>query len=108
MEWHVRNRVSKLPEVCIITDTEVSGLLAAQDGTRVIGIQVSKRGQRGSTTTLHADLIVDASGRNSQAPRWLVELGYEVPSVETINSNLRHSSRFYAKPDQFLAEGRTL
>jgi hypothetical protein len=37
-------------------------------------------------------------------PRWLVELGYEAPSVETITSNLRYSSRFYAKPDEFAAE----
>jgi len=108
LEWHVRDRVSKRPEVHIITDTEVTGLLATQDRTRVIGIQVSKRGQRGFTTTLHADLVVDASGRNSQAPRWLVELGYKAPSVETINSNLRYSSRFHAKPDQFPAGWQNL
>jgi hypothetical protein len=108
LEWHVRDRVSKRPEVHIITDTEVTGLLATQDRTRVIGIQVSKRGQCGFTTTLQANLVVDASGRNSHAPRWLVELGYEAPSVETINSNLRYSSRFYAKPDEFAAEWQSL
>jgi len=34
----------------------------------------------------------------------LVELGYEAPPVETINSNLRYASRFYHKPEQFPAE----
>jgi hypothetical protein len=107
LEWHVRDRVSKRPEVRIITDTDVTGLLATQDSTRVIGIRVSKRGQRGFTTTF-ADLVVDASGRDSQTIRWLVELGYEAPFVETINSNLRYSSRFYAKPDQFPEEWQNL
>jgi hypothetical protein len=37
-----------------------------------------------------------------------VELGYEAPPVETINSNLRYASRFYAKPDQFAAEWHSL
>src|SRR5215472_17716659 len=76
LEWHVPDRVSKRPEVRIIPNTEVTGLLATQDRTRVTGVQMRERGQEGRTATLHADLIIDASGRHSQAPRWLVELGY--------------------------------
>jgi hypothetical protein len=45
---------------------------------------------------------------HSQASQWLVELGYEAPPVETINSNLRYASRFYAKPDQFAADWHSL
>jgi FAD binding domain len=108
LEWHVRDRVSARSEVHIIVNTEVTGLLATQDRTRVIGIKMSERGQEGRTTTLHADLVVDASGRYSKAPQWLVELGYESPPVETINSNLRYASRFYAKPEQFPAEWQSL
>jgi 2-polyprenyl-6-methoxyphenol hydroxylase-like FAD-dependent oxidoreductase len=110
LEWHVRYRVSRLPEVEIITDVEVVGLLATQDRTRVTGIRIRERGKVGHTNTrsLFGDLVVDASGRHSQAPQWLVELGYEAPPVETINSNLRYASRFYAKPDQFAAEWHSL
>jgi 2-polyprenyl-6-methoxyphenol hydroxylase-like FAD-dependent oxidoreductase len=108
LEWHVRDRVSARSEVHIIVNTEVTGLLATQDRTRVIGIKMRERGQEGRTTTLHADLVVDASGRYSKAPQWLVELGYESPPVETINSNLRYASRFYAKPEQFPAEWQSL
>jgi 2-polyprenyl-6-methoxyphenol hydroxylase-like FAD-dependent oxidoreductase len=104
----VRDRVSKRPEVRIITNTEVTGLLATQNPTRVTGVQMRERGQEGRTATLHADLIVDASGRHSQAPRWLIELGYEAPPIETINSNLRYASRFYAKPEHFPAEWQGL
>ncbi len=108
LEWHVRDRVSKRPEVHIIPNTEVTGLLATQDRTRVTGIQMRERGQQGRTATLHADLVVDASGRHSQTPQWLVELGYEATPVETINSDLRYAFRFYAKPEQFPAEWQNL
>jgi 2-polyprenyl-6-methoxyphenol hydroxylase-like FAD-dependent oxidoreductase len=108
LEWHVRDRVSKCSNVRIIPNTEVTGLLATPNHARVIGVQVRERGQEGRTATLHADLIVDASGRHSQTPQWLVELGYEAPPIETINSNLRYASRFYARPEQFPAEWQSL
>jgi 2-polyprenyl-6-methoxyphenol hydroxylase-like FAD-dependent oxidoreductase len=39
LEWYVRDRVSKRPEVHIIPNTEVSGLLTTQDHRRVIGVR---------------------------------------------------------------------
>lgn len=91
-----------------MANTEVTKLLTTQDRTRVMGVRTRERTQESPATTLQADLIVDASGRHSQAPQWLVELGYEAPPVETINSNLRYASRFYAKPDHFAAEWQSL
>jgi hypothetical protein len=108
LEWHIRRYVSKRSEVHIIVNTEVIGLSVTQDRTRVIGIKMRERGLEGRITTMHADLVVDASGRHSKAPQWLVELGYEAPPVETINSNLRYASRFYAKPEEFPAVLRLL
>ncbi len=108
LEWHVRDRVTQQPEVQIIANTEVTGLLATPDRTRIIGVQARERGQEGHSTTLYADLVVDASGRHSQTPKWLIELGYEATPVETINSDLRYASRFYAKPEQFPAEWQGL
>jgi len=108
LEWHVRDRVSRLPGVEIITNVEVTGLLATQDHASVIGLRVRERGKEDHTTTLFANLVVDASGRHSQAPEWLVELGYEAPQAETINSDMRYVSRFYAKPKQFAADWHSL
>jgi 2-polyprenyl-6-methoxyphenol hydroxylase-like FAD-dependent oxidoreductase len=110
LEWHVRDRVSNMPGVYIMANTEVIKLLSTQDRSRVIGVQTRNRTEEDHaiTTTIKADLVVDASGRHSQAPQWLMELGYEAPPVETINSNLRYASRFYEKPDQFAAEWQSL
>jgi 2-polyprenyl-6-methoxyphenol hydroxylase-like FAD-dependent oxidoreductase len=102
LEWHVRDRVSSRLEVHIMANTEVTKLLTTQDRTHVTGVRTQEQ------TTLHADLVVDATGRHSQAPQWLVELGYEAPPIETINSNLRYAIRFYAKPNQFAAMWQNL
>jgi hypothetical protein len=51
---------------------------------------------------------VDASGRHSQAPRWLVDLGYEAPSEEKVNSGLGYASRFYARPENFPDEWQAI
>ena len=74
----VRDRVSRLPGVEIIANVEVTGLLATQDNMSVIGLRVREREKDSHTNTLFADLVVDASGRHSQAPEWLVKLGYQV------------------------------
>jgi 2-polyprenyl-6-methoxyphenol hydroxylase-like FAD-dependent oxidoreductase len=108
----VRNRVTKLPNIHMITNTEVTGLLATHDRTCVIGVQMHDRGRRGcnsnTTTRLYADLVIDANRRHSKAPQWLAELGYGCPREETINSNLRYASRFYVKPRQFPAKWQNL
>jgi hypothetical protein len=67
-----------------------------------------QRSKSNTITRLYADLVVDASGRHSKAPQWLEELGYEVPRVETINSNLRYASRFYLKPERFPAKWQNI
>ncbi len=101
LEWHVRDRLSQLANVRIISNTEVTGLLTSEDQGCVLGVHTRERGQAGSVDVITADLVVDASGRHSQAPKWLVELGYEETSEEKINSNLGYASRFYAKPENF-------
>src|SRR5262249_24090681 len=68
---------------------------------RVTGVSVSyRRGsdQRGKgAETIHADLVVDASGRSSHAPEWLTACGYEAPRQTVVNAFLGYSSRIYKK-----------
>ncbi|HLG75407.1 MAG TPA: FAD-dependent monooxygenase [Ktedonobacteraceae bacterium] len=108
LEWHVRDRLSRLPGVQIIANTEVVGLLSTPDQSRVTGVQVRERGQLEHTDVFSADLVVDASGRHSQASQWLVDLGYEAPTEETINSGLGYASRFYARPENFPSDWQGL
>jgi 2-polyprenyl-6-methoxyphenol hydroxylase-like FAD-dependent oxidoreductase len=50
---------------------------------------------------LDADLIVDATGRASRAPRWLKDLGYEPPQETTVNAHIGYASRLYRIPENF-------
>jgi 2-polyprenyl-6-methoxyphenol hydroxylase-like FAD-dependent oxidoreductase len=54
--------------------------------------------------TLPADLVVDATGRSSAAPKWLCELGYEKPDETIVDAHLGYSSRLYQVPDSSKAD----
>jgi 2-polyprenyl-6-methoxyphenol hydroxylase-like FAD-dependent oxidoreductase len=63
LEWHVRDRVSNMPGVYIMVNTEVIKLLSTQDRSRVIGVQTRRTEEvHAISTTIQADLVVDASG----------------------------------------------
>ena len=57
---------------------------------------------------LLADLVVDASGRGSHAPRWLEALGYAPPAETRHQSFLAYASRYYAPPEGFRADWKGL
>ncbi len=107
LEWHVRQRLAARPNVALLATTNVLELTAAADGTHVTGVRLRSR-DGNDDTMLHADLVVDASGRQSRAPQWLASLGYDAPPEETINSGLGYASRFYRKPANFPAEWQGL
>jgi 2-polyprenyl-6-methoxyphenol hydroxylase-like FAD-dependent oxidoreductase len=92
LEWKVRNRLARVGNVNFRYNTIVSHLLTSADKSRVTGVQIRQDGYVSELTT---DLIVDASGRGSQTPRWLQELGYEVPTESTVKINLGYASRLY-------------
>ena len=56
------------------------------------------------TVTLHADLVVDASGRSSRLPRWLEELGYAAPQESTVNADVGYATRWYKIPEDWQAD----
>jgi 2-polyprenyl-6-methoxyphenol hydroxylase-like FAD-dependent oxidoreductase len=85
LESGIRRRLRQNPRVRFVEGVEVIGLQgdAAQGNRRVIG--VCSRPYRGGSdnpeaVTVHlADFVVDAMGRRSQTPKWLMELGYPAP-----------------------------
>jgi 2-polyprenyl-6-methoxyphenol hydroxylase-like FAD-dependent oxidoreductase len=108
LEWAVRKRVAALPQVHFLEKTDVTSLLPAPDGKTVAAVKVRFR-DRGNDTnseeTLRFELVVDASGRNSNASKWLKALGYAPPEETYINSHLGYTSRVYRRPERF-GQGR--
>ncbi|HYX49292.1 MAG TPA: FAD-dependent oxidoreductase, partial [Ktedonobacteraceae bacterium] len=77
LEKGVRDCVAARANIHFIDACDVTGLLASNDHIRVIGVQVRYRNEVHREEELLADFVVDASGRGSKAPQWLMSLGYD-------------------------------
>ncbi|MFB8773843.1 NAD(P)/FAD-dependent oxidoreductase [Streptomyces broussonetiae] len=90
----IRQQVLKDPRVTVRTHTKAVGFL----GTRhqITGVRVRTAG--GTDSDLHADLVVDASGRASRTPQWLAGFGITSLASDHIDSGLAYASRFYRAP----------
>ncbi|MFD1644572.1 FAD-dependent oxidoreductase [Haloarchaeobius litoreus] len=69
----------------------------ADDGRRVDGVVVESGGSD-ATSTLPADLVVDATGRTSRTPAWLTEHGYERPPEEEVTVDVRYATAVVDRP----------
>lgn len=98
LEWTVRRRLTVLPQVEFIEGADVIGLRA--EGDKVIGVTIRLRAGD-EEKHLHAELVVDATGRGSRAPQWLAALGYAGPQETVVNSHLGYASRMYRAPEGF-------
>jgi 2-polyprenyl-6-methoxyphenol hydroxylase-like FAD-dependent oxidoreductase len=104
LEWTMRARVAALPRVRFLEKTKVTGLLPTSNGQGIAAVEVRSQGAKDATESqesLRTDLVVDASGRNSNASRWLEALGYAPPEETYINSHLGYASRTYRCPKRF-------
>lgn len=95
IERLIRRRVLAHPSVALVEGTDTVGLLG--DAARVRGVLLRKRGDgaRDEQRELAADLVVDASGRSTKAPRWLAAIGADAPYEEIIDTGLAYASRVY-------------
>ena len=86
LETHVRQRLESIDNVRIEAGITVRGITA--NNGRIRGLLTDE----GEVTT---DLIVDASGRGSQCPKWLESLGYDGPAEERIGVQLSYTTRVF-------------
>lgn len=96
LEQVARRRVLGIPNVSVRRGT-VGGLRLSGDGERIVGVELGEAD--GGKRRIDADLVVDASGRGSAAPRWLESLGFPTPEEEIVNGFVGYASRLYKVPD---------
>jgi len=104
LDLHVRRRLAENPRVKILDNTDVLRLLPGSKTNRVAGVLICPRASemdRRVAKELRADLVLDATGRASRAPRWLEELGCEPPEEIVIDAHLAYASRMYRIPEGF-------
>ncbi|MER6420655.1 FAD-dependent monooxygenase [Streptomyces sp. NPDC001137] len=89
----IRTRVLADPRVTLRQNTTALSLQGDRD--RVTGVRVRTGDEE---LALPADLVVDASGRGSHAPRWLTELGLPQVTEREVNAGVAYATRLYRAP----------
>ncbi len=105
IEHVIRCKLQESPHVRFLQGCSVEGICTDAQRTQATGIRYRQRGKadgesRSEPTELAADLIVDASGRNSQLPKWLAQLGYTPPESVTVDAKAGYASRIYRLPPE--------
>jgi 2-polyprenyl-6-methoxyphenol hydroxylase-like FAD-dependent oxidoreductase len=96
LEHEMRMRLITRSSVRINTSTTVTGIIPSAEGLTVAGVQLRDRDEL--TQNLDADLVVDASGRGSQLPKWLSDIGYPSPPEQRLRIDVAYTSLEFSVP----------
>lgn len=91
LELYVRQRLMQLPHVRVMPATRVEGYLRRE--RRICGVLLA------DGNTLEADLVVDASGRNSETPVRLAALGLRAPPVSELKVDIGYATTLFTPGD---------
>jgi 2-polyprenyl-6-methoxyphenol hydroxylase-like FAD-dependent oxidoreductase len=111
LESTIRRHLREDPKIRFIEGVEVMGLVLDEGGTRVEGVRIRRRGQEAGEegeTVVRADLVVDVSGRSSQAPEWLQAAGYPAPEETVVDAFWGYATRLYEPVAGFSADWKSL
>jgi 2-polyprenyl-6-methoxyphenol hydroxylase-like FAD-dependent oxidoreductase len=101
LEAAIRRRVKAVPTVTFLEGAD--GICPTFDAAtgRVTGVVVRLR-DRNIQQTLDADLVIDASGRGSQSPKWLEQWGFGRPEEISVKVHVGYATRiFERRPGDF-------
>ena len=101
LEWTIRQELLKLPNIEIVESSKVTGLVCDRQADRITGVKLN-------SDELNAELVVDASGRSSQAPQWLEQIGKTPAPETTVNPFLGYATRRYKLPDNLHPDWKVL
>ncbi|MEJ8632419.1 FAD-dependent monooxygenase [Streptomyces sp. MS2.AVA.5] len=104
IEAHIRRRALSIGNVRLLRGRGC-GLVFddPREPDRVSGIRYEPRnGPSGSNSShvLHADLVVDATGRNSRMGDWLEKQGWQAPQTETMDIDLGYATALFRRGEE--------
>jgi 2-polyprenyl-6-methoxyphenol hydroxylase-like FAD-dependent oxidoreductase len=106
LDREVRRAVAALPGVRTLQGHEVTAL-TGRDGI-VTGVRCRVRGAQDNERILAADLVVDASGRGSDAPAWLSTLGFAPVRETVVDAYLGYATRLCRRPEGLNADWKAM
>ncbi len=96
LEYYVRCCTLQHSNITFVRESTVQGLVST-DG-RIHGVRYD---QAGAAHSLATDMVVDAGGRRSLAPRWLTGLGFQAPDETTIGVDIAYASTQFRVPEDY-------
>lgn len=95
LEHHVRRRLLESSNVEFRGGVGATALV--ERGGTIAGVAVRPRTGHAEAETVEADLVVDASGRGSQAPKWFQKLGLPAPREEVLGADVYYATRIFKR-----------
>jgi 2-polyprenyl-6-methoxyphenol hydroxylase-like FAD-dependent oxidoreductase len=95
IEWTICEQVRRWPGVQILNEWSFEGLKF--EGGRVAGVRAHPRGE--PATELHADLVIDASGRGSRTPAELQACGFARPEETNVRIDVGYATGIFRTPE---------
>ena len=90
LENSIRHQMQKIKNIIIQDNTSISSFIS--EGSSKICLNVS------GNKTIHADLIVDCTGRNTGTPQWLEKIDYPKITDTRVDSFVGYATRRYIPP----------
>lgn len=106
LEWAVRKRLKEFRNIDFLEERRVIGLLGDSNHMLITGVKIHNAANQ--IEELSADLVVDASGRGSNAPQWFKNIQFPVPSETVINPFLGYATRRYKQPENFQSNWKVM
>jgi 2-polyprenyl-6-methoxyphenol hydroxylase-like FAD-dependent oxidoreductase len=92
-EWVVRDAAAREPGVTLRSGVDVESLVAGESARAGVPHVAGVKTRGGET--LHADLVVDATGRGSKSSNWLAALGAAKPYEEAEDCGFTYYTRYF-------------
>lgn len=106
LETVVRQHVERISSVKRLSPYRVEALTGSSE--HITGVRCTHRSDRGDQKVLTADLVIDASGRSTNAAKWLADFMTQPLTVDTVDAGLGYATGRYRLPDDWQASWKVL
>lgn len=106
LESIIRKHIEQISNVHRLSAYRVEALLGSS--TKVTGVRCRKSKEKTKEKTIQADLVVDASGRSTNALEWFEAIGAAVPERELIDAHLGYATQRYHIPNDWDEDWKVL
>ena len=100
LENSIRHQVQKISKIKIQDGTVIASYVL--EGTDRISLKTM------ANEAIHADLIVDCTGRNTMTPDWLEDIGYPKLAETKVDSYVGYATRRYIPPKNIQRDWKML